>query len=398
MSLYTLHTYQKNSYIILEGESKAEDFYIIKQGHVNLIKKFPVASEKHIEALGPGDFFGVVGAMSQLPQLETAVTTSPAQVISINHSKFAELVKNNPPLAIKIIRSFSKKLRIFNERTVDFRNPMEGEDENFRTLLNIANSYVELHRNRVATYMYRCINHHVPDSKSGEEAREKLTSMDSSHEFQKKTGVVQTFDDGEVIFCENEPPNEVYILKKGKVRISRIVDGKDIQLFVMKPGDVFGEMALLENKNRSATAVALEETEVLVINRANFEMMTQKEPQLMTKLIALLADRIWTSNKLMLNTYFPDLNAKILDMLYVNFERTKMQITPSQTYAFNLSFSDIMNMIILDEKVEKAESTFLATNKFMKIEKNNLVCIDMQQLSRQVGALRTKYLISKFNK
>ncbi len=398
MPLYTLHTYQKNSYIILEGESKAEDFYIIKQGHVNLIKKFPVASEKHIEALGPGDFFGVVGAMSQLPQLETAVTSSPAHVISINHSKFAELVKNNSSLAIKIIRSFSKKLRIFNERTVDFRNPMEGEDENFRTLLNIANSYVDLHRNRIATYMYRCINHHVPNTRSGEEAREKLTTLDSSHEFQKKTGVVQAFDDGEVIFCENEPPNEVYILKKGKVRISRIVDGKDIQLFVMKPGDVFGEMALLENKNRSATAVALEETEVLVINRANFEMMTQKEPQLMTKLIALLADRIWTSNKLMLNTYFPDLNAKILDMLFVNFERTKMQITPSQTYAFNLSFSDIMNMIILDEQIEKAESTFLAANKFMKIEKNNLVCIDMQQLSRQVGALRTKYLISKFNK
>jgi CRP-like cAMP-binding protein len=398
MSLYTLHTYQKNSYIILEGESKAEDFYIIKQGHVNLIKKFPVASEKHIENLGPGDFFGVVGAMSQLPQLETAVTTSPAHVISINHSKFADLVKNNPSLAIKIIRSFSKKLRIFNERTVDFRNPIEGEDENFRTLLNIANSYVELHRNRIATYMYRCIIYHVPDTRSGEEAREKLTSLESSHEFQKKTGVVQTFDDGEVIFCENEPPNEVYILKKGKVRISRIVDGKDIQLFVMKPGDVFGEMALLENKNRSATAVALEESEVLVINRANFEMMTQKEPQLMTKLIALLADRIWTSNKLMLNTYFPDLNAKILDMLFVNFERTKMQITPSQSYAFNLSFSDVMNMIILDEKIEKAESTFLAANKFMKIEKNNLVCIDMQQLSRQIGALRTKYLISKFNK
>jgi uncharacterized transporter YbjL len=157
-------------------------------------------------------------------------------------------------------------------------------------------------------------------------------------------------------------------------------------------------MALLENKNRSATAVALEETEVLVINRANFELMTQKEPQLMTKTIALLADRIWTSNKLMLNTYFPDLNSKILDMLFVNFERTKMEITPSQTYTFNLSFSDVMNMIILEEKVDKAENTFLAANKFLKIDKNNIVCLDMQQLARQVGALRTKYLISKFNK
>jgi CRP-like cAMP-binding protein len=93
MQLYTLHKYQRNAYIILEGETKAEDFYIIKEGHVNLIKKFPVSSEKHIETLGPGDFFGVVGAMSQLPQLETAVTITPAIVISIKHSKFADLVK-----------------------------------------------------------------------------------------------------------------------------------------------------------------------------------------------------------------------------------------------------------------------------------------------------------------
>ena len=398
MQLYTLHKYQRNAYIILEGETKAEDFFIIKEGHVNLIKKFPVSSEKHVETLGPGDFFGVVGSMTQLPQLETAVTITPAVVISIKHSKFADLVKNNPSLANKIIRSFSKKLRIFNERNVDFRNPVEGEDENFRTLLNIAETYIELHRNRLATYMYKCINHYVPESKTGEAAREKLNQLESTLEFNKKSGVVQNFDDGEVIFCENEPPNEVYILKKGKVRISRIVENKDVQLFIMKSGDVFGEMALLENKNRSATAVALEETELLVINRTNFELMTQKEPQLMTKTIALLADRIWTSNKLMLNTYFPDLNSKILDMLYVNFERTKTEITPSQTYTFNLSFSDVMNMIILEEKVDKAETTFLAANKFLKIDKNNIVCLDMQQLARQVGALRTKYLISKFNK
>jgi hypothetical protein len=126
---------------------------------------------------------------------------------------------------------------------------VEGEDENFRTLLNIADTYIELHRNRLATYMYRCINHYVADSKTGEAAREKLSQLDSTPEFNKKTGVVQNFDDGEVIFCENEPPNEVYILKKGKVRISRIVENKDIQLFIMKPGDVFGEMALLEKLN-----------------------------------------------------------------------------------------------------------------------------------------------------
>ena len=66
--LYKIVTYPQNSYIILEGEKKSQQFYIIKEGRINLKKDFPVAGEKASEVLGPGDFFGVVSAMSQLPQ------------------------------------------------------------------------------------------------------------------------------------------------------------------------------------------------------------------------------------------------------------------------------------------------------------------------------------------
>jgi hypothetical protein len=54
-----------------------------------------------------------------------------------------------------------------------------------------------------------------------------------------------------------------------------------------------------------------------------------------------------------------------------------------------------MNMINTDDRIDKVELTFLAQNKFIKIEKNSLVCTDMLNLVRQVSALRTKYFASK---
>ena len=113
-ALYKIITYPQNSYIILEGEKKAQQFYIIKEGRVNLKKDFPLAGEKPSEIIGPGDFFGVVASMSQLPQIETAVSLTPLVLIGVSFTRFGELIQKNSPLALKIIRYFRISLYILN--------------------------------------------------------------------------------------------------------------------------------------------------------------------------------------------------------------------------------------------------------------------------------------------
>ncbi|HPA72406.1 MAG TPA: cyclic nucleotide-binding domain-containing protein, partial [Spirochaetota bacterium] len=60
----------------------------------------------------------------------------------------------------------------------------------------------------------------------------------------------------QLIFCEFEPGNEFYFIQSGRVKIVKIVNNTEKTLDVLKPGDVFGEMAILENSPRSATAIA----------------------------------------------------------------------------------------------------------------------------------------------
>jgi CRP-like cAMP-binding protein len=389
-SLYSINTYQKGSYIILEGEKKAGNFFIIKEGKVNISRKNPVIGEKQSEVMGAGDFFGVVGAMSQLPQMESAYALTKVVTITVNYKRFPELVQHNPVMVTKIIRSFSRKLRQFSQRDLESNDTQISESENFKILFRTALTYYQLNRKRIATYMFRAYLHYYPNGLEAEEARENLMKLEANSNFEKKTGGVQKFDDGGIIFCENEPTKEVYILKEGKVKITRIVDKKEVQLFIMKPGDIFGEMSILENKTRSATAIAIEDCELVVIKKENFELMAKKEPQLTSRLISLLAERIWNANKLILNSYLPDLDTKILDMLLILYERSKTVISDFQTFNFNITFTDVIGMIGLEERIDKLESNFLLAHKLIKLDQNSLVCTNIPALERQVKARRAK--------
>jgi CRP/FNR family transcriptional regulator len=389
-NLYNINKYQQKSYIILEGEKKSQSFHIIKEGKVSISKLNPVFGEKKSEVIGPGDFFGVVGAMSQLPQPESAFAMTTVVTISINYKKLPEMVQSNPALAIKIIRSFSKKLRQFSERNMVSQDREVDEEENFDILYNLALSYLNLGKKRMAAYIFKCYLHYLPNGENSDKAKENLVELDSKNPFIKKSGTIQTYNDGEIIFCQNEPSNEVYVLKSGRVRISKIVDNKEIQLFIMMPGDIFGEMSLIENKTRSATAIALEDSELMAIKKENFETMSQKEPQLMARIISLLSERIWNANKLILNSYLNDLDYKILDMLLILYERSKVINNGLESFDFKVQFNDVINMIGLEEKIDKLEDNFLKRYKFIKIERNSLICTNINNLERLILSKRAR--------
>lgn len=83
-----------------------------------------------------------------------------------------------------------------------------------------------------------------------------------------------TAQDGEVLFEEGEPGDCFYVVSKGAVEISKSVSGSGTdKLAVRRAGEAFGEMALLNDAPRSATAKALEETELLTLSREDFEQL-----------------------------------------------------------------------------------------------------------------------------
>ena len=86
---------------------------------------------------------------------------------------------------------------------------------------------------------------------------------------------------GSIVLHKDEVGDETYLIMTGKVKvIVTHTDGKEIILNILKSGDFFGEMAVFDNMPRSATVVAEEDCELLIISRENIENQIKRNPQI----------------------------------------------------------------------------------------------------------------------
>ncbi|MQL52911.1 DUF2225 domain-containing protein [Desulfofundulus thermobenzoicus] len=111
------------------------------------------------------------------------------------------------------------------------------------------------------------------------------------------SGLLKHFKQGETIFLENQAGEEMYIILRGRVEISRGREPSKTTLAVLNSGSFFGEMSLLEGLPRSASAVALDDVILIAINHENFARVIQSEPQLAIRIMRGLSHRIRTLNE-----------------------------------------------------------------------------------------------------
>lgn len=129
------------------------------------------------------------------------------------------------------------------------------------------------------------------------------------------------FPSGEIIFCEFEPGNDFYLIQKGRVKITKIVKDKEKTMDILDSGDIFGEMAILEEQPRSASAVALDNVQVLHFNRDNFVTLMTSQPQLAYKLLVVFAKRIYDAKRRVMILLLDDLQAKVADVFMMLSEK-----------------------------------------------------------------------------
>ncbi|WP_181708251.1 Crp/Fnr family transcriptional regulator [Chthonobacter rhizosphaerae] len=112
--------------------------------------------------------------------------------------------------------------------------------------------------------------------------------------------VSRTLADGETLFLKGDPGDALFCVRRGRILIiASTAGGKQLILNVLGSGDVFGEIALLDGRPRTADAVAGEPTEVLMIRRADFKDLLRRQPEIAVRLIELLCARLrWTSDRM----------------------------------------------------------------------------------------------------
>ncbi len=113
---------------------------------------------------------------------------------------------------------------------------------------------------------------------------------------------VKTFESGAMIFNEGDSGNEMYVIIGGSVEIQKSTSSSSSKtLITLNSGDIFGEMALIENKKRSASAIATTNTKLLVLNEHLFDSMLGENPDFARKMIKMLSERLRRTNTTLQN-------------------------------------------------------------------------------------------------
>ncbi len=100
------------------------------------------------------------------------------------------------------------------------------------------------------------------------------------------------FKEGDIVFKEGDAGDAAYIVETGAIGIFKTVDGADLQLATIRPGELFGEMAIIDGSKRMAHAVALEESVIVNVPSAGIGAMLAKQPPMVKTLIQILVDSL----------------------------------------------------------------------------------------------------------
>ena len=128
--------------------------------------------------------------------------------------------------------------------------------------------------------------------------------------------LLRVFPKDRVVIMAEEEGDSLFVIHTGQVKVSIVSeDGREVILSILGEGNFFGEMALLDDNPRSANVTTMEETELLMVRRADFLRFIQRSPQTAIKLLSVLAGRLRKTDRKIEGLALSDVTGRITQTL-----------------------------------------------------------------------------------
>jgi CRP/FNR family transcriptional regulator, cyclic AMP receptor protein len=176
---------------------------------------------------------------------------------------------------------------------------------------------------------------------------------------------------GAAIFHKGDIGSKLYAVRAGAVRISAPSEqGKDAIFNLVVPGEIFGEIAFLDGEQRSADAVAIDDCELMVIERRDFIPLLQDDPEVALRLIKILCSRLRRTSEQVEDIVFlglPNRLAKVLLHLY------QPSSTASPNTKIHVTQREISQMIGVSRESANKQLQDWQRRKWLKLERGGVV-------------------------
>ena len=396
--------YTKGSIIYFENDLE-ERVFIMQRGVVLLSSTDIESGSQVSEQVKSGEFFGVKSALGHFPREETATALEPTVALALTVQEFEVLFSSNKPLIMKMLRVFSNQLRQIHKKTEAILN--NATEDQQTGMLAVAKSFYDDNQYRSACDVYAKFLTRYPNCPNKNEVlklfRDSKLRMDklAAHnkglpEMEDDAGssslgifdlpafarFAKNYEPGQVIISEFEPGNSFYLIQSGRVQLVKCMNGTKKNLDILKPGEFFGEMAILDNSPRSATCVAIGGVKCLEFNKENFEALITGNPQMALLLLKLFCKRIYDQKRRFRILVIKDLQARVADVFLLLDEMNPVVNESEKQRRFNVTISDISHWAGLSVEVTHDEVNKLVERRKIEVFDNYVIVNNINDLKR----------------
>jgi len=199
----------------------------------------------------------------------------------------------------------------------------------------------------------------------------------------------RTFTAGEALFREGEPAREAFLLQEGRVRLLKRVRAVERSLMVIRPGDLFGESALLQAPARNSTAVALTDGVALALQRETFRALLEAHPSVAMRVIDQLTLRVRDAEDQIEIMMLRDTQSKVVSAL-LKLARDAGAL-PSDAHAeLQVTPVELSTRVGLDVEAVKHTVARLRERQYIRITGERIEIPDVDALRRLYTLLGTK--------
>lgn len=191
------------------------------------------------------------------------------------------------------------------------------------------------------------------------------------------------FGKGSIIFRQGDLSREVFILREGKIKIMRSIKNQSKTLSILSsPGDFLGELSFINNKPRNATAIAIEDSTLIVLEPEIFEKMLFQNPEISFRFIKKLAQRLDETDMHIENIMLKDRESRFIHYLINQSVESSFQL--------QVSLADISEW--MDEPYEELSKSLdrLIKKGLAEVTNNGIRILNRQILSEYLDYLEMK--------
>ena len=199
------------------------------------------------------------------------------------------------------------------------------------------------------------------------------------------------YNTDDIIFLEYEKGDKFYMIQSGSVKITKVIKDVEKLLDIVYPGEFFGEMAILEDTTRSASAIANEPTVLIELRKENFQSILSNNTVMALKLSKMFAKRIFDAKRRLLILQLNEIDLRVYDCLLLLAE---LQNIPRDQYyepqELNATINAIANWCgVKVVEVQKVLNSLAKTGK-IDIRTNTIYVRNLKEIQRQIDLKRKR--------